>query len=110
MLESPEIVDIGIRDRDFERPSLDRLHPGLEDSASIKAALHDGPLDHLVVASIMRLSTTVKDFAIAEAERLSRIKLIGYVEAVSAALQRLKPTSSIVLFAGVSKTNPYPGS
>jgi len=58
----------------------------------------------------MRLSTTVKDFAVAEAEQLARIKLVGYVEAVSAALPRLKPTSSIVLFAGVSKTNPYPGS
>lgn len=83
----------------------------LDDSASIRAALRDGPpLDHLVITSIMRLSTTVKDFAVAEAEQLARIKLVGYVEAVSAALPRLKPTSSIVLFAGVSKTNPYPGS
>lgn len=86
-------------------------HIDLEDSASIKSALHDGPpLDHLVIASIMRLNTTVKDFSVVEAQRLAQIKLIGYVEAVSAALRRLKPTSSIVLFSGVSKTNPYPGS
>src|SRR5262249_62381074 len=49
-------------------------------------------------------------FAIAKAEQLARIKLVGYVEAVSAALPRLKPSSSIVLFSGVAKTNPYAGS
>ncbi len=87
------------------------LHIDLEDSASIRAALSDGPpIDHIVITSIMRLATSVKDFAVAEAERLARIKLIGYIEAVSVALPRLKPASSIVLFAGVSKTNPYPGS
>jgi NAD(P)-dependent dehydrogenase (short-subunit alcohol dehydrogenase family) len=92
-------------------PGTTGVHIDLEDSASIRAALRDGPpIDHLVITSILRLSTTVKDFAVAEAERLARIKLIGYVEAVSTALPRLKPTSSIVLFAGVSKTNPYPGS
>jgi len=87
------------------------VHIDLEDSGSIRAALSEGPpIDHIVITSIMRLATTVKDFDAADAERLARIKLIGYIEAVSAALPRLKPTSSIVLFAGISKTNPYPGS
>lgn len=87
------------------------VHVDLEDSASILPALREGPpIDHLVITSIMRLATTVKDFNVREAERLARIKLIGYIEAVSAALPRLRPTSSIVLFAGVSKSNPYPGS
>ena len=92
-------------------PGTTGIHIDLEDSASIQAALRDGPaIDHIVITSIMRLATTVKDFAVKEAERLTRIKLVGYIEAVSVALPRLKPTSSIVLFAGVSKTNPYPGS
>jgi NAD(P)-dependent dehydrogenase (short-subunit alcohol dehydrogenase family) len=92
-------------------PGATGRHIDLEDSVSIRAALHDGPpLDHLIITSIMRLSTTVKDFSVAEAGRLARIKLIGYVEAVSAALPRLTPTSSIVLFAGLAKSNPYPGS
>lgn len=92
-------------------PRATGIHIDLEDSTSIRAALRDGPpLDHLVITSIVRLNTTVKDFAVADAERLARVKLIGYVEAVSAALPRLKQTSSIVLFSGVSKTNPYPGS
>jgi NAD(P)-dependent dehydrogenase (short-subunit alcohol dehydrogenase family) len=92
-------------------PGVTGVHIDLEDSASIQAALREGPpLDHLVITPIMRLSTTVKNFAAAEAQRLARIKLVGYVEAVSAAVPRLRPSSSIVLFAGVSKTSPYPGS
>jgi NAD(P)-dependent dehydrogenase (short-subunit alcohol dehydrogenase family) len=111
-------VTIGGRGRDRAAeiaksigPGVTGVHIDLEDSALIQAALREGPpLDHLVITSIMRLNTIVKDFAVAEAERLARIKLVGYIEAVSAALPRLKPTSSIVLFAGVSKSNPYPGS
>jgi len=87
------------------------VHIDLEDAASIKAALREGPpIDHLVITSIMRLATTVKDFAAEEAQRLARIKLVGYVEAVNAALPRMTPASSVVLFSGVAKANPYPSS
>jgi NAD(P)-dependent dehydrogenase (short-subunit alcohol dehydrogenase family) len=85
-------------------------HHLIENRFAVLPECHRQALDHLVITSIMRLNTTVKDFAVAEAERLARVKLIGYVEAVSAALPRLKQTSSIVLFSGVAKTNPYPGS
>ncbi|WP_158814724.1 SDR family oxidoreductase [Methylocapsa sp. S129] len=92
-------------------PGATGLHIDLEDTASIRAALADGPaIDHLVLTPIRRLATSVKDFNIVEANRLAHIKLTGYVAAVSAALPRLKPTSSIVLFAGLSKANPYVGS
>ncbi len=92
-------------------PGTTGVHIELEDSASIKSALSEGqPVDHVVITSIMRLATSVKDFAAEDAQRLARIKLIGYIEAVSAVLPRLKPTSSIVLFSGLSKANPYPGS
>src|SRR6516225_4795690 len=68
-------------------PDVTAVHIDLGDLASIRPALRDGPpIDHLVITPIMRLSTTVKDFAIAKAEQLARIKLVGYVEAVSAAL------------------------
>jgi NAD(P)-dependent dehydrogenase (short-subunit alcohol dehydrogenase family) len=83
----------------------------LEDAASIRAALADGPaIDHLVLTPIHRLATSVKDFDIAEANRLAHVKLTGYVAAVSAALPRLKPTSGIVLFGGLAKAKPYVGS
>jgi NAD(P)-dependent dehydrogenase (short-subunit alcohol dehydrogenase family) len=87
------------------------LHLDLEDSASIRAALAEGPpIDHLVLTPIHRLATNVKEFNVAEATRLARVKLIGYVEVVTAALPRLKPTASIVLFGGLAKANPYVGS
>lgn len=92
-------------------PRADGRHIDLDDSASIRSALSgDLPIDHLVITSIHRLSTSVKDFAAEEAGKLARIKLVGYLEAVSVALPRLKPSSSIVLFSGLAKANPYPGS
>jgi NAD(P)-dependent dehydrogenase (short-subunit alcohol dehydrogenase family) len=87
------------------------VHIDLEDSTSIAAAFASGPpIDKLVLTPIHRMATSVKDFNAAEATRAVRIKLTGYVEAVSAALPRLKPTSSIVLFGGLAKATPYPGS
>jgi NAD(P)-dependent dehydrogenase (short-subunit alcohol dehydrogenase family) len=92
-------------------PGATGVHIDLEDSASIKAALREGPpVDHVVITAIARLSTSVKDFAADDAQRLARVKLVGYIEAIGAVLPRLKPTSSIVLFSGLSKDNPYVGS
>jgi NAD(P)-dependent dehydrogenase (short-subunit alcohol dehydrogenase family) len=86
-------------------------HLDLEDVASIRAALSDGPaVDHLVLVPIYSLATSVKDFNVDEANRLLHIKLTGYIEAVSSILPRLKPTSSIVLFGGLAKERPYPTS
>jgi NAD(P)-dependent dehydrogenase (short-subunit alcohol dehydrogenase family) len=53
---------------------------------------------------------SIKTIDYAEAARASRVKIVGYVEAINTALPRLKPTSSIVLFGGLAKANPYPGS
>jgi NAD(P)-dependent dehydrogenase (short-subunit alcohol dehydrogenase family) len=86
-------------------------HLDLEDSGSIRAALAEGDaIDHLVISPIHRLATSVKDFNAAEAARLAHVKLVAYAEVVSASVPRLKPTSSIVLFGGLAKANPYPGS
>ena len=86
------------------------LHVDLEDSASISAAFAGPPIDHLVITPIHRLTTNVKAFVAAEARRLAEVKLIGDVDVVQAALPRLKPTSSIVLFGGLAKANPDIGS
>jgi NAD(P)-dependent dehydrogenase (short-subunit alcohol dehydrogenase family) len=86
-------------------------HLDLEDVASIRAGLADGPaIDYLVLVPIYSVATSVKDFNVGEANRLLHIKLTGYIEAVSSALPRLKPTSSIVLFGGMAKERPYPTS
>jgi len=86
-------------------------HLDLEDTASIRAALADGPaIDHLVLMPLYSLAVSVKDFNAAEANRLLHTKLTGYIETVSVVLPRLKPTSSIVLFSGLAKLRPYPNS
>jgi NAD(P)-dependent dehydrogenase (short-subunit alcohol dehydrogenase family) len=83
----------------------------LEDAASIRAGLAAGPaIDHLVLVPIYSLATSVKNFNVAEANRLLHTKLTGYIETVSTVLPRLKPTSSIVLFGGLAKAKPYPNS
>jgi NAD(P)-dependent dehydrogenase (short-subunit alcohol dehydrogenase family) len=86
-------------------------HLDLEDTASIRAALTEGPVvDHLVLMPLYSLATGVKDFKAAEANRLLHTKLTGYIETVSTVLPRLKPTSSIVLLSGLAKVRPYPTS
>jgi NAD(P)-dependent dehydrogenase (short-subunit alcohol dehydrogenase family) len=83
----------------------------LDDAGSIDTALKEGPaIDHLVLLPLYQVATTVKDFNVGEANKLLHIKLTGYIKAVSTALPRLKPTSSIVLFGGVAKERPYPTS
>lgn len=92
-------------------PSIAGVHVDLEDSASIEAALAEGdPIDHLVLTAMHGPNLSIRTIDPAEAARASRVKILGYVEAVHAALPRLKPTSSIVLFGGLAKANPYPGS
>ena len=89
-------------------PGATGCHIDLEDSASIRAALAEGPLvDHLVLLPIYSLAASVKNFNAADAKKVLQIKLTSYIEAVSAVLPRLKPTSSIVLFGGLAKARPY---
>ena len=69
-----------------------------------------GSVDHLVLAAIERDQNTVADYDIGRAVYLSTLKLVGYIEAVHALLPRLTGTASIVLFGGLAKDRPYPGS
>jgi NAD(P)-dependent dehydrogenase (short-subunit alcohol dehydrogenase family) len=92
-------------------PLATGVHIDLEDSPSIKAALSvGGPIDHLILTAMYGPNLSIKTIDYAEAARASRVKIVGYVEAINTALPRLKPTSSIVLFGGLAKANPYPGS
>lgn len=92
-------------------PRVTGCHLDLEDASSIGSALASGPaVDHLILVPVYSLITSVKEFNAVEANRLLNIKLTGYVEAVHSILPRLKPTSSILLFGGISKALPYPSS
>ena len=83
----------------------------ISEPAGIADALADvGPVDHLVVAAIERDQNTATDYDVARAVRLVTLKLVGYTEVVHALLPRIAPTGAIVLFGGLAKDRPYPGS
>jgi NAD(P)-dependent dehydrogenase (short-subunit alcohol dehydrogenase family) len=69
-----------------------------------------GPVRFLVLAAIERDTNSVKDYDIARALRLVTLKLVGYAEVVHALLPRLDDDSSVVLYGGMAKERPYPGS
>jgi NAD(P)-dependent dehydrogenase (short-subunit alcohol dehydrogenase family) len=83
----------------------------LADPAGIAAQLADiENLDHLVLAAIDRDANTAADYDIARAQRLVTLKLVGYTEVIHALLPRISADGAIVLFGGLAKDRPYPGS
>ena len=69
-----------------------------------------GPVRHLVVVAIDRDDNRVRDYSIERALHLVTLKLVGYTEVIHVLLDRLDERSSIVLFGGLAKDRPYPGS
>jgi NAD(P)-dependent dehydrogenase (short-subunit alcohol dehydrogenase family) len=75
-----------------------------------KALAGVGELDHLVITAVEQYGNTVKDFSIADAVRASTVKLVGYTEVARVLHDRFRPGAGIVLFGGLGKVRPYPGS
>ena len=85
---------------------LNLVHP-----ESIGPALASvGPVEYLVIAAISRDENKVRDYDIGKAVELVTLKLIGYTEVVHALLDRMNDDSAVVLFGGLAKDRPYPGS
>jgi NAD(P)-dependent dehydrogenase (short-subunit alcohol dehydrogenase family) len=83
----------------------------LSEPTRIEAALAAvGSVDRLVLAALQRDLNSVKDYDIEAAIKLVTLKLVGYTEVVHVLLPRLTPDASIVLFGGLAKLRPYPGS
>ena len=81
------------------------------DPESIAGALADvGEVEYLVLAAIDRDSNSVKDYDIAAAMRLVTLKLVGYTEVVHTLLPRLADDSAILMYGGLARDRPYPGS
>jgi NAD(P)-dependent dehydrogenase (short-subunit alcohol dehydrogenase family) len=78
---------------------------------TIAAALADvGPVKHLALVAIDRDQNSIADYSIERAIRLVTLKLVGYTTVVSSLHDRLSEDSSVVLFGGMAKERPYPGS
>ena len=69
-----------------------------------------GTVDYLVLTAIDRDENRVRDYDITRALRLVTLKLVGYTEVVHALAARLTADASIVVFGGLAKERPYPGS
>jgi NAD(P)-dependent dehydrogenase (short-subunit alcohol dehydrogenase family) len=78
----------------------------------IAAALADvqGPVQHLALVAIQRDVNTVAEYDLGKAVGLVTLKLVGYTEVIHALRSRLAPDASIVIFGGLAKDAPYPGS
>ena len=86
--------------------ALDLTRPG-----EIAARLAEvGPVARLVLAAIERDANTARDYDIGRALSLVTLKLVGYTEVVHALAPRLRDGASILLFGGLAKDRPYPGS
>jgi len=83
----------------------------LTDPHGIAPAVADlGPVEHLVLAAIERDSNTVAAYDIVHAIHLTTLKLVGYTETVHALADRFTGTGSVLLFGGMARIRPYPGS
>lgn len=69
-----------------------------------------GPVDHLVIAAVERDVNSLRNYSVDRAVRLATLRVVGHTAAVASLREVLAPTGSVVLFGGVAKDAPYPGS
>jgi NAD(P)-dependent dehydrogenase (short-subunit alcohol dehydrogenase family) len=69
-----------------------------------------GEVEFLVLAAIERDTNTVKDYDIAAAMRLVTLKIVGFTEVIHALLPRLGDNSAVLIYGGLARDRPYPGS
>ncbi len=69
-----------------------------------------GEVDYLVLAAIERDVNNVHEYDIGGALRLVTLKLVGYTEVIHALTSRLGDDSAILIFGGLARDRPYPGS
>jgi NAD(P)-dependent dehydrogenase (short-subunit alcohol dehydrogenase family) len=83
----------------------------LSDPPAIAERLGDvEDVAYLVLAAIERDANTVRDYDITAALRLVTLKLVGYTEVIHALQPRLRDDSAILMFGGLARDRPYPGS
>lgn len=74
------------------------------------ALLGVGEVDHLVLAAIERDVNKVREYEIDAAVRLVTMKLVGYTEVIHVLVPRMRDDSSILVYGGLARDRPYPGS
>jgi NAD(P)-dependent dehydrogenase (short-subunit alcohol dehydrogenase family) len=67
-------------------------------------------VEHLALVGVERDENQVREYSIERALKLVTLKLVGYTEVVHVLAPRMRPDGSLVLFGGLAKDRPYPGS
>jgi NAD(P)-dependent dehydrogenase (short-subunit alcohol dehydrogenase family) len=67
-------------------------------------------VDRLAIVGMVRDHNTIAAYDVAKASELAVTKVVGYTAVVSALAPRMAQDASILLFGGVAKDYPYPGS
>lgn len=79
-----------------------------KDIASALAEVKD--VQYLVLVSIARDENSIKTYDIDQAVELVTLKLVGYPEVVHALLPQMRADGCVLLYGGMAKERPYPGS
>src|ERR1022692_2705686 len=83
----------------------------LAQPTTIAAALADiDEVDNLVLTAFAPTPVTLHEFNITDAIAAITVKLVGYTELVRCLHSRLGEDAAVVLFGGLAKDRPYPGS
>jgi NAD(P)-dependent dehydrogenase (short-subunit alcohol dehydrogenase family) len=83
----------------------------LTEPTQIASALEPvGTVDHVVLAAIERDSNSVREYEVERAIRLATLKLVGYTEVLHCLCTRMHENTAVLLFGGLAKDRPYPGS
>jgi NAD(P)-dependent dehydrogenase (short-subunit alcohol dehydrogenase family) len=86
--------------------SLDLSQP--RDIAAALADVND--VERLALVAVMRDENKVREYNLDGALNLVTLKLVGYTEVAHVLAPRMRADGSIVLFGGLAKDRPYPGS
>jgi NAD(P)-dependent dehydrogenase (short-subunit alcohol dehydrogenase family) len=65
---------------------------------------------HLALVALHRDENKVREYNIDEAITLVTLKLVGYTECVHALCTRMQEDASILIYGGLARNQPYPGS
>ena len=83
----------------------------LADPHTIAERLADvGDVEYLVLVAIERDTNKVAEYDIDAALRLATLKLVGYTEVIHSLLPGLGDDSAVLIFGGLARDRPYPGS
>jgi NAD(P)-dependent dehydrogenase (short-subunit alcohol dehydrogenase family) len=99
--EAVKQIEGNVRGLTFDLAQPKEIGPALADVGKVR---------YLVLAAIDRDQNNVREYDLERALHLVTLKLVGFTEVVHALVDRLDESSSIVLFGGMAKERPYPGS